>query len=289
MASSFAASSGLGYIHQARDRTVNGSELEQPPARSRKVAALLEERAELVAAVACGRPRADAAVLAPGHELAAAQAVALGADQRALAAAAAPMANDRPCCATARRRKTMRILGLVLLAAACSQTPDRPRPPHSYVPRSNHQNGTSLPAATSKLAACRLTKPSPTPELTWMKQPVADWLRGHDAAKVPPYCSGPGSPTSPRDPAFDAWFSSALRTLARLSCEELDARLITFRGASFGTGARVLRRELPPSGSGPNRCYASEGPSLTFGVDDTGAVTCVIPTIDDGPSTICLG
>ena len=26
-----------------------------------------------------------------------------------------------------------------------------------------------------------------------MEQPVADWLRGHDAAKVPPYCSGPGA------------------------------------------------------------------------------------------------
>lgn len=182
----------------------------------------------------------------------------------------------------------MRILGLVLLATACSQPPNRPRPAHSDVPRSNNQHATTLPSATPPLAACRLTKPSPTPELTWMKQPVADWLRRHDATKVPPYCSGPGILASPRDPAFDAWFSGALRTIARLSCDELDARLITFRGASFGPGARVLRRELPPTGSSLNRCYPSEGPSLTFGVDDTGAVTCVMPTIDDGPSTICL-
>lgn len=189
----------------------------------------------------------------------------------------------------------MRILGLVLLAAACRQTPNRPRPPHSDVPRSNNQNVTTLPAATPPpllaatppLAACRLTKPSPTSELTWMKQPVADWLRGHDAAKVPPYCSGPGLRASPPDPVFDAWFPGALRTIARLSCDELDARLITFR-ANYGTGARVLRRELPPTGSSRNRCYPSEGPSLTFGVDDTGAVTCVIPTIEDGPGSICL-
>jgi hypothetical protein len=79
----------------------------------------------------------------------------------------------------------------------------------------------------------------------------------------------------------------ALRTLARLSCDELDARLITFR-ANFEKGARVNRRQLPPTESGFDRCYPSEGPSLTFGVDDTGAVTCVMPTIDDGPDTTCL-
>lgn len=182
----------------------------------------------------------------------------------------------------------MRILGLVLVATACTSATKRPRSPHVEAPQQNTMVEPRGPGDVPPPTDCHLTTPSPTPELTWMKQPVADWLRARNPAEVPPYCSGPGIPTTPQDPAFDAWFSIAMRTLARLPCEELDARLITFRGANFGTGARFLRRELPPTGSARDRCFPSEGPSLTLGVDAAGAITCVMPAIEDGPSAICL-
>ncbi len=179
---------------------------------------------------------------------------------------------------------------LVLLATACTTSPHPARStPTPIVAPSPGQPPTPIVAPSPQAPtpiACQLTKPSPTPELSWMKQPVADWLRSHDPAVVPPHCK---DPFVTADPAFDAWYAGAIRRLTRIPCDELDTRLITYRGAAFGTGARINRRALPPTGSGMNTCYPSEGPSLTFGVDATGAITCVIPVIEDGPSGICLG